>query len=381
MKCANPACGKNVKTPLELFNGVLTCPYCKTELSVIHDFKITKENNDLYNLSQLYYFKYLALAGDKSNFIGKEAEKMKRTLDIAISTCKNSAYLGHPLAVLKMGDYYQNYFESSLSESDRKRIAFEYYASLCYSSKTFVEQEEGVSGFSSEDFSMIKRQSAINLYRLVSGGEKEFGSFKKYNKELNKKRIVEQYGVVDIDGGISGEEERSKAEQIKKLFHSCVSKKSRSPLFGIYRLKGYELKSVFETQEEDKNKSIFRIISKGLQLRYIESKNGRVDEIDGYFTKMTNATSVYQMLEDIKNENEYYLYFFNPLGRHEYLSSVQTSKVMRALEDKQFESIKRLINGGAEDCTFFDDDVIMFIKGKNVKTAIDGLMDYICEEK
>ena len=79
MKCLNPACGKNIATPLELFNGLLACPHCKKELTIIRDFKITEHNNDLYNLSELYYYKYLTLVGtDKEKtekFHGATAEE------------------------------------------------------------------------------------------------------------------------------------------------------------------------------------------------------------------------------------------------------------------------------------------------------------------
>lgn len=379
MKCLNPACGKNIATPLELFNGLLACPHCKQELTIIRDFKITEHNNDLYNLSELYYYKYLTLVGTDKEKTEKSAAAKKALLDNAITTCKEAAYLGHPEAVFKMGGYYESYFDT-MSDSDRKRVAFEYYAALCYSSKTSVEKDEDISGFNTEQFLELKRLAAIKLYRLICSGDKEFGSFKKYDKELNRQRIISEYGVVDFNALTSLEDEGGKAEMLKKLFHGCVSKKGKAPLFGIYGLKGSELKEIFKSTAEDKNKSIYRILTRGLEIRFIEGKNGRVDELDGYFIKMTNQTSAMENLSDININGEYYLYFFNEAGKHQFLSSVQMKKIKRALEQNQFEQIKRLINGGAEDYTFFDDDIVMFKKGNNLSAAIEGLMDYICEE-
>ena len=378
MKCLNSACGKNIATPLELFNGLLACPHCKKELTIIRDFKITEHNNDLFNLSELYYYKYLtSFTGEQPKSKNTVAKKI--LLEKAIATCKEAAYLGHPEAVFKMGGYYESYFET-MSDSDRKRVAFEYYAALCYSNKSSVEKEESISGFNSEQFAELKRLAAIKLYSLVCSGDKEFGSLKKYDRELNRQRIISEYGVVEYNALTSFEEDGGKAEMLKKLFHGCISKKGKAPLFGIYGLKGSELKEIFSSTAQDKNKSIYRILTRGLEIRFIESENGRVDEIDGYFVKMTNQTSAMENLSDINQNGEYYLYFFNEGGKHQFLSSVQMKKVKRALEQNQFEQIKRLINAGAEDYTFFDDDIVMFKKGNNLGAAIEGLMDYICEE-
>jgi hypothetical protein len=379
MKCINPSCGKKIVTPLELFNGVLTCPYCKSELTVIKDFKITLENNDLYNLSELYYFKYLTLVGSDKERTDKTIKTENATLLTAISTCKEAAYSGHPQAVFKMGNYYESYFESELSDADRKRIAFEYYAALCYSNLNTVPKDDGITGFGATEFLELKRLAAKRLYQMVVSSDKDFGGFKKYDREYNIERITSIYGAMEFDKNIYTNGGGGKDEDIKKLFLSSVSRKGRAPLFGIYKLSGAELKNIF-SGTDDKSKQIFRIITKGLEVRYIESENGRVDEIDGYFTKMSNTLSALNNLEEIKDIKEYYLYFFNTGGKHAYLSGGQMNKIKRTLEENYFERIKRLINGGAEDYTFFDDDIVMFMKGNNFGAAIESLMDYICEE-
>ncbi len=379
MKCVNPACGKNIATPLELFNGVLTCPFCKEELSVIRDFKITEKNNDLFNLSELYYFKYLTMAKKEKGQTGKFIKENELLLKRAISVCKESAYLGHPLAIFKMGGYYESYFEESLSEADKKRVAFEYYASLCYSTATSVEKSEGIIGFTSDEFADLKRQAAKRLYNIVVTSSRELGAFKKYNKEFNIDKITSIYGAMEIDHTASSGSGENPADQLRKLFITSSNKKKRAPLFGIYKLDGEKLKELF-TGDKEKAKIIFRTIQKGLEVRYIESKNGRVDEIDGYFTKMSNAQSTLNNLEEVGDTKEYYLYFFNTGGKHAFLSGGQMSRIKKLLENNHFEQIKRLINGGAENYTFFDDDIIMFLKGKNYEGAIDSLMDYICEE-
>ena len=91
MKCLNSACGKNIATPLELFNGLLACPHCKKELTIIRDFKITEHNNDLFNLSELYYYKYLtSFTGEQPKSKNTVAKKV--LLEKAIATCKEAAY-------------------------------------------------------------------------------------------------------------------------------------------------------------------------------------------------------------------------------------------------------------------------------------------------
>ena len=53
MICTNESCKKKFNAPLELFNGALTCPHCKKELTTIQDFKLTEKNEELYQTGEL----------------------------------------------------------------------------------------------------------------------------------------------------------------------------------------------------------------------------------------------------------------------------------------------------------------------------------------
>ena len=168
MKCTYTNCAKKFTAPLELFNGALVCPHCKRELSVVADFKLTAENQELFNLSELYFFRYLS---PKSYDQGDQPPlnlQPEELLDCAIENCSKSAKAGNPKAVYRMGFYNEHYLEAVRSENDRIRMAFDYYASLCYSPDLSVKTEDGVKPISNKEFGMTESTENHDLIIILT---------------------------------------------------------------------------------------------------------------------------------------------------------------------------------------------------------------------
>ena len=224
MKCNNVKCGKTFEKPLELFNGATTCPYCKKEQTIIGDFKVTSYNEELYVTSELYYFRYLGFLSKDSLKSTFPTLMQDELLEMAIETCLKSANLGNPKAIYKMGFYNEHYLESIRSETDRLKMAFDYYSALCYSDKSKIPVEDGIKGYSEEEFKDLKKQSAYRILDLFMIHEKKLKGAEKYDKEKNIARIKELYGnLAGVENGSNSK--KSKVESVKTILATCFSKK------------------------------------------------------------------------------------------------------------------------------------------------------------
>ena len=120
-------CHKKVETPLELYDGGWACPHCKHGLmSAFSDFSVTRENEELFTLSERSYYRWLTNA--------RRGQEGRAWLGKAVELCRESARLGNPLAVTRLGYYYdKDYVEENRSEAVRCRIAYAYYSAVCFS--------------------------------------------------------------------------------------------------------------------------------------------------------------------------------------------------------------------------------------------------------
>ena len=173
MICHNDRCGKEVEQPLELYDGSWACPYCKREMGGdFSAFSITEENEELYILSERSYYRWLT---NMKLLRGKAAQKL---IDRAVELCRESAQLGNPLAVLRLGFFYdKDYVEVNRSEAVRCRIAYAYYSAVCFSDAELKEE----SGVGSDAFTL-------------RGGWNDDGTNKDYD---GQKRLI-PFGIKDI---------------------------------------------------------------------------------------------------------------------------------------------------------------------------------------
>ena len=377
MICTNDRCKKEFSKPLELFNGVLTCPFCKKEINLIQDLKLTKENEELFELSEIYYFRYLSPQSiDAKNSANRLDLKPTELLDMAIKYCKESANLGNPKAVYRMGFYNEYYMQSSRAKKDRICLAFDYYESLCYHSKDNVETTAGAVSMTNSEFKALKRASAKRILELLANNEKEFEGIRKYDKKSNIARIEKLYGNLGAQI-VTNESKLSKVNSIYQTLFNCFAKGSaRKPLFGLYFVTGQELKELFEGNSASRN-----FVGKGLDLWIFESDTLCNFKPNTYPVRLKNRAKIDSVLSMIKDDGCYYVYFFNSVAKLTLLSKLNRKNVKASLEKNDFELVKEFpdtVNNVLE-YLFYEDDIYYFKKGFGVKGCVNSLLNYINE--
>ena len=382
MKCTQNNCGKTFTNPLELYNGALVCPHCKKELSVISDFKFTKRNQELYNTSELYLYRYLSPKSQDKDKGGALKLKPEELVSLAIENCQQAAKEGNPYAAYRMGYYNEYFLETKKSENDRIRVAFNYYASLCYCEGKKPKTEEGADSITEEEFEKLKFQAGVALLNLYARYSKALKGTSKYDFEKNKQRLNSLYGEFAIEQGIANYRSGSHAKSVFKIISSCLNKK-RAPLWGLFLLTGDEFKNLFTLKKyaKDKKPEIYKLIAKGIELRYLpcDGQGSITKDIDErYFINLVNEDKVKEFLSEIRDDDNFYLYLFNPKGTHQYLSSSQIKRIGKKLANNSYEAVCSLIDYSAQEYLFFDDDVVVFKKGGKIEKCVDQLVEKIC---
>ncbi|MBO7214952.1 MAG: hypothetical protein J6V66_05595 [Clostridia bacterium] len=381
MKCTQINCGKTFVKPLALYNGAIVCPHCKKELSVVSEFKITVRNQEFYNFSELYLHRYLS---PKSQDGIRTSCKLKpeEMVELAIDNCNLAAKEGNPFAVYRMGYYNEYFLEAKRSENDRIRVAFNYYASLCYSDKKSINVEQGARSMTSEEFETLKYQAAIALLNLYAHHPQALKGAERYDYEKNKQRITSIYGDVPAEVNVNKKRSGSKVQNVFKVLCSCLNK-NRAPLWGLFMISGLELKELFTFKKDikDKKPELFKLIAKGIELRYLpcDAEGVITQDLDErYFINLPdNEGRVKDILLEIKDEQNLYLYLFNSKGGHEYLSSSQIKKIGSKLSHNKYEAVCSLIDYSAQEYLFFDDDIVVFKKGGKIEKCVDMLVEKI----
>ena len=385
MKCTHTDCGKIFATPLELYNGALLCPYCKRELSVVTKFKLTVRNQELYNISEIYLYRYLSPNSQdnvKTNVANLTREEM---LDLAIENCRQAAKEGNPYAAYKMGYYNECFLENKRSENDRIRVAFNYYASLCYCETKKLSIETGATQMTEEEFTYLKHRAAISLLNLYAHYSKALKGVNKYDYEKNKQRIVSLYGELAVEENGVNKKTGSRIKSVFSVISSCLNK-TRAPLWGLFLLTGAEFKNLFTIKKyaKDKKAEVYKLITKGIELRYLPCDNEGViarDRDDRYFINLPNEDRIKEILSTVKDDDNFYLYLFNPKGGHEYLTNSQIKKIGKKLAEDSYEAVCTLIDYSAQEYLFFDDDIVVFKKGGKIEKCVDLLVEKICGDE
>ena len=292
MKCTQSNCGKSFNKPLELYNGAVVCPHCKKELSVVSTIKLTEKNKELYNLSELYLFRYLSPKSQDNNAWKLLKLKPAELLELAIENCRQSAKEGNPYATYKMGYYNQFFLETKRSENDRIRVAFNYYASLCYCELKKPKIDMGATPMTEDEFDYLKRQAGVALLNLYSHHSKALKGTSKYDYEKNKQRLVALYGNLPVQETIGTTRSGSRIKNVFNVISSCLSK-TRAPLWGLFLLTGAEFKNLFTMKKytKDKKPELYKLIAKGIELRYLPCDNEGLiskDIDDRYFINLVD---------------------------------------------------------------------------------------------
>lgn len=367
MRC--DSCKREVEQPLELYDGSWACNFCRKKLvNEQPEFRITKKNDSLFKLSEIYYYQWLteSAAGDFAADVS--------LIENAVELCKSAAMTGHPEAILKMGYYYdKDYVEANRGEDVRCRIAYAYYSSVCFNNSDTVNVEEGADYV---DIQALKIKAATLMLRMLAAAPPELRISPSFRFEDVKAAVRNRLGV-EVEPGFSEPVHINKSEQTFRILQS-FDNTMRAPVLGIFRLSGAELKALFSIR--DGNLTATRMAEKRLWMDCIPcTSDGRVGQTEN-FVALSNNNRIKQVLSGIDDEDCLYLRFINDAGNHVYLGRQDLNAVSRAFRKNEDALTKRLINGGGQmDYTLFDDDFYMYMEGfKTARKAAVKLVENIC---
>jgi hypothetical protein len=379
MFCAS--CKREVSIPLELFNGEIACPYCKRLIDSVSNvnkndqFTITEDSEGLFNLSELYFARYLSSATDSGEKITKA--EGERLINKAIEYCRQAMRMGHPKAVYRMGFYYdKDYCAADKTESERFRIAYGYYNAVCRSNARSANSE--VSGYGEQEIFLIKKQAAVALLHMLIVIPSEFKNSKKYDFAINKSQLEGIYGkgLIDYDRG-SGFIKDNFVQSLDKVLSSC-SAKNHKPLFGVYKTDVNMLYTLFRNGA-DTGCDLKKYILKGIEVRvffFSATRNQRdsVNFAGGGDRSESIAADLKQKAEDKTILNEVYLYFFN--NNCDKKDNFKPNKLKSKISgnDNSFAPLSKLLERGRlkgdyPGLTFYMDDVAF--KNGNIEELVN----------
>ena len=357
MKCNH--CNHEIKQPLELYDGAWACPRCRKYLFDMQggsqSFKITPDNDELFQLSELYYFHWLS---------GGSEEELKN----AITFCRQAAYAGHPGALTRLGYYYdKDYDEVNRSESVRCRFAYRCYMKVC---RNGLESNTSKSTF---DFEGWQKYTAILLTRMLQSAPEDVRMFVKH--DLSEIRdIASRYGVPFNERAVqymSATEEEGLPKSCEDFLKSMKSN-VRAPLIGVFRLTVEQFAMLLAKGSKG-----------GLYERVIKGKANiiAVPSSDECY-HLNTAKSMDDFVSDYAEET-ITLIVVNHMGKHLYLNGSAIDTVYEALtaedrEDGTRDALALELHTEAKryhvEMVLFDDDVHYF------KNNLHGSKNYITSE-
>ena len=218
-------CHKRAEQPLELYDGGWACPHCKHEMmSAFSAFSVTAENEELFTLSERSYYRWLTNA--------RRGQEGRTWLDKAVELCRESARLGNPLAVTRLGYYYdKDYVEENRSEAVRCRIAYAYYSAVCFSDAE-LKVQEGVLG--RYEWKQIRVRAAEMMLNMLAFAPEELTALDKFNFAYNRSRVRAKLGI-DTAAERVEPMRVGRDRQAFETLYSCFAKQ-RAPLFEKIRM-------------------------------------------------------------------------------------------------------------------------------------------------
>ncbi len=371
MKCTNPKCGKNMQ-PLELHNGEFACPHCRTKQTA-ERLIYTAENQELYILSESYFFRYL-----KEHTRETPCENL---LVNAVELCKQADRLGNPHAKVRMGYYYdKDFVATNISERMRCQIAYKYYSSVCFSDLRDQPIGEGQTvEYIPDTWKELKVRSAKLMLEMLVNASDEFTNEKTYNLERNVRQVREKVGGEWTHYERIKSTSASRAQNAVDTFKACFSN-YRAPRFGVLFMSADDIRKTFEIMEEKSNTglSLFRMLEKGLELTAFACNADKSIDLGHFPKKFPYRQKLKQLLPDLTGN--YWLYFFNTEGKQRFFG--KGNGIKKQLEDRKFAKIKQIVNDcGNRDYIFFDDDLYLYQRkkigstdwNKTLNRFVDGL--------
>lgn len=371
MKCTNKTCDKTIIEPLVLYNGKWVCPFCRKALvneNIV--FKVTKENDDLFRLSEIFYFNSI-----------KEADELKKEYYIknAVEKCRLAASLGHPKAYQRLGFYYdKDYVELNRSEVARCQMAYQYYATVCYSTSNELTIENSVKNKNISLLDIKKETAELMLKMLIEFGDGELLD-DSYSFERNAKKVQETLGVIIDETRKISTMKQDKLSKILTTLKECTNKK-RAPLFGVFTAVSIDdLNTLFTTHKKD---VLSLIKNEDLFLGYFEYKDTLFNSIAGdYLFGLANYEKIKDDIDRLqrKNKKQIVLVFCNKKNGHNLLKKKELLTVEKYIKNTNNQFLSGMIyniiqnNKNGDGRIFYEDDVYYYLNSHNIPNALEQL--------
>ena len=372
MEITCTACGKEI-SPLELYDGTWSCPYCRNLLiDQQSEFKVTAENEELFRQGEMLYAQWL---------FNRDGRASISLVEKAIGLCRLSARQGNPKAVARLGYYYdKDYIGGNFTEAMRVKLAYNYYSQVCYSGLSEVETEPGVPKMNWHE---VCKQTAQAMLFMLSQAPAEIQESKTYNAKANFERLRSELGEdINFSGYVSGSYKLINKERMFSMLLSCMDKQ-RAPLFGAFKLLVADIKELYERAwpgDEEKIPSALDFIAKKVFISYI--KVSELNETSGRFNRLGTSASFERMFDDLDEGDMIWVFFFNNNGGHKYLNGKgKRKKVNNVLyaDAAATDTLKRLLQFGKTTFhTFYDDDIYQYSKQKSLPDATRALIEQVC---
>lgn len=371
MKCTNKTCDKTIIEPLVLFNGKWVCPFCRKPLvneNIV--FKVTKENDDLFRLSEIFYFNSI-----------KEADELRKSYYIknAVEKCRLAASLGHPRAYQRLGFYYdKDYVELNRSEIARCQMAYQYYSTVCYSTSNELVIENDVKDKNISLLDIKKETAELMLKMLIEFGDGELLD-DSYSFDINAKKVQQKLGVIIDDTRKISSMKQEKLDKILSSLRECTNKK-RAPLFGIFTYVSIsDLNELFTTHKKE---MLALIKNDDLFLGYFEYKDNLYTSIESDY--LIPLTSYEKIMDDIKGlekgrQQQIVLVFFNRKNGHNLLKKKEIAIAEKYFKNTNNQFLSGMIynliqnNKNGDGRIYYDDDVYYYLNSHNIPNALEEL--------
>ena len=378
MICLN--CNKSFDNALELYNGNIACPHCGNDLAAVKEFKITAESDERFRLSETYFYRSLELSnqninGNRGEIDYKQIEaEWRENIENAIKHCRIAAAAGHPEAYWRMGFYYdKDYAGVGSTEAQRCRIAYNFYAALCYYDRFKELKVDGnfaALKYNNEMFESLRRRAANDLLVMLFNAPSSIGQNPRFDYAKNRERLVKKYGEgIGPSARDRTDKESTAMSQATATLGACLST-TRVPLFGYFFVSQSDLSRLVDTQlardSERINETIYPMLGKRVMMVYIPCK--RDDRSVG-----RDIREIYSEAEPLDRYRDNalggYLCFIN--GNGSYLpDKALPKKVGPKLTEDSYALFRDMINAQTVDrsayfingLTFYGDDVIKYKK-------------------
>ena len=378
MKCTNPKCGKEFKDPLIIFNGEWHCPFCKGNIDPESNFEITKENQELFSLANIYYLKALKTV---------DRDLRKKYIEKTVDFCDRALKLKHPEAFTLKGYLYdKDYVELNLTESTRCKIAYKYYSAVCFAQDSSVNAEQGVDNI---DFKSLQTATAVLMMTMLSNFEESERSGKEYKFDVNMNKLREHNIHINVKKNTEVNT-INRANNVYNTIANC-NKNQRAPLFGYYYLEGSDLVELFkmlDEGDEDVKKVLYRDFTFSI-VQIDERKDIVKGAYDGQMIEAERLSGkersikerILLHMEENPDQKMFAILINTRKNGHAYFKKPDLDKIEKTLAGPKYdyELLRNIINNSTvNERTFYDDDVYYFINRKiDVVKAITELKNKI----